>query len=252
MRVETAGEDGGEVAGAVATDEHRLVMQHLARIDSVEDEPLDLGVERWPGRIFGDAGDGGVGAGLDPGEALRSEDGFGSDAERVEVFGARLAQQRDRVAFLAAGAGGRDGGVVALDHVGQHLDRGRWADGVCVHDVVVAADADVEVEVVGVPAAGERDVEQLPGFAAGQDGVAGVDGLALGGVDGAGVAELDVLGDVVGGQGDAPAGLRVPDVECAVGTDRGDGPAVAVGDPVGGRQREATVVAAGDDRRRRR
>ena len=115
------------------------------------------------------------------------------------VFGARLAQQRDGVAFLAAGTGGRDGGVVALDHAGQHLDRGRRPFAFGVHDVV-AADADVEIEAVGALPAGERNVEQLPGLAAGQDGVAGVDGLALGGVDGAGVAELDVLGDVVGGQ----------------------------------------------------
>jgi hypothetical protein len=217
-----------------ATDEHRLVTQYLVGIDSLEDEPLELGAEGRPCRAVGDAGDGGIGAGVDLREILGSEDGFGSDAERVEVLGACLAQSQDGVAFLAAGAGGRDGGVVPLDHVGQDLDRGRWADGVCVHDVVVAADADVEVEVVGVPAAGEGDVEQLPGLRAGQDSVAGVDGLALGRVDGAGIAELDVLGDVVGGQGDAPAGLCVPDVECAVGTDRGDGPAIAVGDPVGG------------------
>ena len=39
----------------------------------------------------------------------------------------------------------------------------------------------------------------------------------------------------------------MPHVQRTVGPDRGDGPPVAVGDEVGGRQRKATVVAAGDD-----
>jgi hypothetical protein len=116
--LEAAGEDGGDVAGAVATDEHRLVAQHLVRIESVEDDPLELGAEGRPCRAVGDAGDGGIGAGVDLCEPLGSEDGFGGDAERVEIFDACLAQLRDGVAFLAAGAGGRDGGVVALDRTG--------------------------------------------------------------------------------------------------------------------------------------
>ena len=39
----------------------------------------------------------------------------------------------------------------------------------------------------------------------------------------------------------------VPDGEVAVSTDVGDGPAVAVLDPVGGGEAESAVVAAGDD-----
>ena len=45
-------------------------------------------------------------------------------------------------------------------------------------------------------AAGEHRVEQLPVLGAGEDAVHDVGGAALGGVDGGGVAELDVRGDV--------------------------------------------------------
>ena len=53
----------------------------------------------------------------------------------------------------------------------------------------VAVADDLEVEVVGVPAAGEHGVQLLPGFLPGQQAVHGVGGDALGGVDGGGVTE---------------------------------------------------------------
>ena len=102
MRVETAGEHGSEIVAVVATDEHRLVVQHLDRIDTVDDEPLQLRVERRPCRAVGDAGKNGVAASRHPSQARRSEDRFGGNTERVGVFCTRLAQQRDGVAFLAA------------------------------------------------------------------------------------------------------------------------------------------------------
>ena len=61
-----------------------------------------------------------------------------------------------------------------------------------------------EVDVVFVFAAGECDVELLAGEPVGADDVAGVDvaprGDTLGAVDGAGVPQGGVGGDVVGGQ----------------------------------------------------
>jgi len=66
-------------------------------------------------------------------------------------------------------------------------------------------------------------------------------------VHGGGVAELHVLGDVVAGQGDPPAGVGVDDVEAAVVVDGADGPPVAVLDPVGCGHPQLSVVAAGDD-----
>ena len=53
--------------------------------------------------------------------------------------------------------------------------------------------------------------------------------------------------DVVGGQSDGEAAAVMSDGEAAVLADCGDGPAVAVFDPVGGGEAEPPVVAAGDD-----
>ena len=61
--------------------------------------------------------------------------------------------------------------------------------------------------VVGLPSAGEADVERLPRSARGEDEVGGVGGEALGAVDGDRVAEVDVLGEVAGGQPDGSGGL---------------------------------------------
>ena len=74
-----------------------------------------------------------------------------------------------------------------------------------------------------------------------------VGGDSLGGVDGAGIAETGRLADVVGGQPDSEPAAVMSDCEVAVLTDSGDGPAVAVLDPVGGSEAKAPVVAAGDD-----
>ena len=53
----------------------------------------------------------------------------------------------------------------------------------------VAVADDLEVEVVGVPAAGEHGVQLLSGLQPGQQAVHGVGGDALGAVDGGGVTE---------------------------------------------------------------
>ncbi len=55
------------------------------------------------------------------------------------------------------------------------------------------------------------------------------------------------LADVVGGQRDREPAAVVSDGQVAVPADAGDGPAVAVLDPVGGAEAESPVVAAGDD-----
>ena len=63
--------------------------------------------------------------------------------------------------------------------------------------VRVAVADDLQVQVVGVPAAGEHRVQLLAGLGAGGDAVHGVGGDALGAVDGGGVAELGGGGHVV-------------------------------------------------------
>lgn len=125
----------------------------------------------------------------------------------------------------------------------------RVVPGVWLGVVVGAVEGDVGV--VGVPAAGHRDVEGFPGGGGFDEHVRGVGGGALGAVGGDCVAEVDVFGDVGGWEEDAAAepvsGLA--DDEGGVVADVGDGPEVAVAYPVpptGGA--ESAVVAAGDDR----
>jgi hypothetical protein len=95
--------------------------------------------------------------------------------------------------------------------------------------------------------AGEPDVEQTSVLLAGGDDVRGVSGHALSSVHRAGVSELDMLADVTGRQDGSPPRSGVGGVEHAVGLGSGDGPAVAVGDPVGGGGSQAPVVVPGDD-----
>jgi hypothetical protein len=68
--------------------------------------------------------------------------------------------------------------------------------------VGVAVADHLEVEVVGVPAAGEEGIRLLAGLLPGEQAVHGVGGNALGGVDGGGVAEARRSIDVVGGESD--------------------------------------------------
>ena len=83
----------------------------------------------------------------------------------------------------------------------------------------------------------------------GDDDVRGVDGQALGAVGGDGVAEVDVLGDVVGGQHDAgpESSAGAAHLDGPVAADVDDRPAVAVADPAAAPGAQRAVVAAGDD-----
>ncbi len=69
----------------------------------------------------------------------------------------------------------------------------------------------------------------------------------LGRMDGGGKADTGRLADKVGGESDREVTAGVPDGQVAVSADAGDGPAVAVPDPVGGTESESAVVGAGDD-----
>src|SRR5687767_10107121 len=66
-------------------------------------------------------------------------------------------------------------------------------------------------------------------------------------MDGGGVAETGRGANIVGRQPDGEVAAGVPDGEVTAPADAGDGPPVAVFDPVGGGQAESAVVAAGDD-----
>ena len=96
--------------------------------------------------------------------------------------------------------------------------------------VAVVGLVERDVRDVGLPAAGHRDVEVLPRRRWRDDDVGRVDGDALGAVGGDGVAEVEVLADVLGGQhGLAPTSrVEAVDDDRAVAADVGDAPAVAV------------------------
>jgi len=101
--------------------------------------------------------------------------------------------------------------------------------------------------MVGVPAAGEHRVQLLSGFLPGQQAVHGVGGDALGGMDGAGIAETGRGLNVVGGKSDGEVAARVPHGQVALFADAGDSPTVAILNPISGGETEPAVVAAGDD-----
>ena len=98
-----------------------------------------------------------------------------------------------------------------------------------------------------MPAAGEHGVQLLPGLLPGQQAVHGVGGDALCTVNSGCVPETGRLPHIVNRQPDGQLAAGVPDREVTAPADAGDGPPVAVLDPVGGSGSESAVVAAGDD-----
>ena len=111
----------------------------------------------------------------------------------------------------------------------------------------VAVADDLKVEVVGDPSPGEHRVQLLSGLLPGGEAVHRVGRYALGGVDRGRVAETGGGLDVVGGQPDTEPAVVMSNLQVAVSADSGDGPAVAVFDPVRGGETQSPVVPAGDD-----
>jgi hypothetical protein len=179
---------------------------------------------------------------------LGSEELFGCDVEAVGVALDGLEEPGRWVGELAQQGAGGDRRFVAVKDLLQRLGRRARCDGLGSDDGVgVAVADDLQVDVISCASAGEHGVELLAGFLPGQQSVHGVGGDALCTVDGAGVAETGRLADVVGGESDGQVAAVVPDGEVTVPADAGDGPPVAVLDPVGGGASESAVVAAGDD-----
>ena len=112
--------------------------------------------------------------------------------------------------------GGRGRGAVTADDPVEGVDGGELLVDAGQELFVGVGLFGDEVDVVLGPAAGEHRVEQLPVLVSGEDAVHDVGGGALGGVDGGGVAELDMLGDVRRWKRDVQARPQVPRVEAAV------------------------------------
>jgi hypothetical protein len=101
--------------------------------------------------------------------------------------------------------------------------------------VAVAVADHLEVEVVGVPAEGEHGVQLLSGLLPGQQAVHRVGDDALGRMDGGGIAQTGRGEHIVKRQPNGQLAAVVPDGKPTAAVNAGDGPAVAVFDPVGRR-----------------
>jgi hypothetical protein len=168
-------------------------------------------------------------------DAVGSEELFGCDVKAVGVALDRLEKPRRWVVELAQHSAGGDRRFIAGEDLLQRLQRRAGSDRLGSDEGVgVAVADDLEVEVVGDPAAGEHGVELLAGFLPGSEAVHGVGGDALGGVDGAGIAETSRVAHIVGGEPDHDVAAGVPHGQVALLADMSDGPPVAVFDPVGG------------------
>ncbi|MEU3664336.1 hypothetical protein AB0E77_32055 [Streptomyces sp. NPDC032940] len=190
-----------------------------------------------------DEGRVGVG-GQEPRGPVRAERGLeeAGQAGGGGAFGdvGELGRQLPRRRRLALQGGDRFG----RGELGAAPGGDRGEDGV---EMVAVVDGDVET--VGARPAGQLHVDALAVRAGGGQRVRGVDGHALGAVDGGGVAELAVRGEVGGGQADAAAVLGVAGDDVAARPDPGEGPGVAVLHEVpAAAHGHAAPVEARDDR----
>ena len=95
-------------------------------------------------------------------DGLRSDGLFGGEVEGVGVALDRVEEPDGGVIKFTQLGGGRGGGVVAGEDLLQGLGRRVGRTGFGANEAVGVAVADgLEVEVVGVPAAGEHGVELL-------------------------------------------------------------------------------------------
>ncbi len=133
---------------------------------------------------------------------------------------------------------GRCGDVGSVDGDGCFEDADGFGEVGCVGD---------DEGVVLVAASGHADVQAAAGRGCCGEGDAAVGGVALGAVFGGGVGELDVLADVVGGEGDGAVSVESGHGDLAVRVGVGDGPAFSVADGFAGGGAESSVVAAGGD-----
>lgn len=118
---------------------------------------------------------------------------MGRDVELVDLAGLGhevpqdlVGQQPMGVAVAVCDGGGV--GPVPGDGFGEHVNRGAW---------VVGVEGDVGVVLVAASGEGDVDTAVVDGSVDDEQGV--VDGAALGGVPGLGVAQLDMGAGVVGG-----------------------------------------------------
>ena len=171
----------------------------------------------------------------------------GNAHRRVLVLRHQPRQRLGALVLVVEGVGGRWGQVRAGQHPFQGLAHraSRGGLGVQVHvDELV----DHHVQAVGLPPARGTGVQLLAAGAGVHEVVCGGGRHALHAVDRGRIPELDVLGDVVRGQGHEPAVRQVAHVQRPVVVAFGHVPQVTVLHEVRApAHAELPVVASGDD-----
>jgi hypothetical protein len=232
--------DGGHVAGSAEVASGGGC-QHVAErvFTGFGRQREQVGSQGWPGGCGNESGEVLVGL-VELCDGLGSHELFGCGMEAIGIALDRLEKLGRWVVELAQQGAGGDGRFIAGEDLLQSLGRRGWGDRLGSDEAVgVAVADDLEVEVVGLPAAGQHGVQLWSRFLPGQQAVHGVGGDALGAVNGGGVAESGRCRDVIRGELALELAAAVPDSEPTAGVDVGDGPPVAVLDPVGGRESEA-------------
>ncbi|HEY3411083.1 MAG TPA: hypothetical protein VGK53_23190, partial [Propionicimonas sp.] len=135
-----------------------------------------MAFEGGPRRFGGQEQDELVGLVFEMGDGFGAEVVFGGDAERVGVLGDRGGEQPCRFPCLLGVGGGGDGPFVVSEDAFEDLDGAVVGEAVVVERVWLAVAGGLDVQVVGMPAAGGHRVELLAGFGAGEQAVAGVGG----------------------------------------------------------------------------
>ena len=131
-------------------------------------EVEEVGAEGGPGGFGGQAGDVLVDA-VEVGDSFWSDGLFGGVAEGVGVALDGVEQPDGWVVEFAELRCCGHWSVVAGEDVLEGFSRCFGRDGFGTDDAVwVAVADDLEVEVIGTPAAGEHGVELLPGFLPGE------------------------------------------------------------------------------------
>jgi hypothetical protein len=162
-------EDGGHVAGAGEVSAVGGFLEvAVGMFAGFGGEIEEVGAEGRPSRFGGQARDVLVDA-VEVGDSVGSDELFAGDADGVGIALDGVEQSGGWVVeFAELRCGGRRG-VVAGEDLLENLGRCAGSDGFGTDDALgVAVADDLEVQVVGVPTAGEHRVELLPGFLPGE------------------------------------------------------------------------------------
>ena len=200
----------GAIAGGVEFPVARRLPQLGDRIGPTGTQQHQVGAQSRPGRLVSEAGQQLLDRHVHRGGHGAADDVLGGDVEAVEVALGGVTEPNPWVGFLADHAGRGLLGVVARQHRLQDVGGGERPDqGGVDHRVRVAVADHLEVDVVGLRTAGHHRVQLLARLGAGGQAVHGVRGDALGGVHGAGVAQLGGPLDVLGREADGASVAQV-------------------------------------------